>query len=368
MNNDIDFMDFDKKAKEKKEDPFAKQAKEKEEKPIEKKEKKEEIPENFEEIKAKYEKLKVYEDEGYSKLINHIEENYEGETISEKYAKFTEFENKAKETLPKADELEESKRQYDARMREIDITRTTEWQEKYEKPAEIAKDAFVATLADVDEKGEIRHPEQVGKLASLIFNEGKEISGGKVKAILKKYAEDYETATGEEFEAPSIRDVMRAREQLIEAAQNRSEAFANWEERTKESKQRSLIEQQEQSKKVMEAEYADRKSQFSQFKTSFDHSAISGFFEKDKVETVIDSVFQKSEEIISGKATPRTYQEILDNAVKAELFDELLNQAKIDRSFVTEHKGFEDDGREVKPGERAYEYKPKEKKKSFFDI
>lgn len=367
-SSSYEFMNFG--VKKEKKNPFYKKEGKEEKKDTKTEDKKEDKKEKVEDddFKAKYEALKRYESEEFSKLISYIEENYEGETLSEKFQNFTEFEGRAKEALPKVEEYERKTKEFDERMRAIDIRQTSEWQKNYERPAQIAKDAFIATISDVDAEGKIRHEKQVEKLAHALFNEGKELSGPQARAIIKQYAEQYEKATGEEYEAPSLTQVLKAREELVKAVTDRNEAFANWEKIQEEESKKKLVKTQKEQEEILQAEKKERQSAISSLKSDFDFSNVSAFFKKEDIEAEIDAVHKLAEEMIAGTTAIRTYDKVVEDAVKARLFDKLLEQAKTDRNFVEEYKDIKNENHERKPGERTTTPKPGEKGSKFFQI
>jgi uncharacterized protein YukE len=349
-----------KKAEEKaKGNPFKSEKKEEEVK--------EEKKETTEDYKERYERLKRFEDPTFEELKS-IVDSFEGETLQEKFAAFKKFNEEAKEKLPKVEQLEKETREKELKLRDIDIRSSREWQEKAEAPMIEADEVFSATIADVDDEGNIKNRKYFDALYAEILNKGEEINSTKIKAILTKFAKVYEDKTGEEYKIPDIDSVIKARNALIKAAINRRDMYANWEKEKEQREQQALIEGEKKHKELSESHYAERRDQFTELSRDFDFSSLSQFVKEDEIKSELRAIFEENEKALKGEVKSKSYKTLLENSLKAALFDKILNQAKLDRNFVTEFKGGETDSKDSSGGGKSFSKEVGSKKVNLFDL
>lgn len=321
----------------------------------EKKEEKENVKtENKTDIdyKSEYERLSQIE-QTYNDLQSYLEESYEGENLQEKITSLRSDLDSFKEKEKTLKSLQEKEEENEKKLRELSIVHSKEWQEEVEKPLQTAKDTFVSTLIEVDIDGNAKHPEQFKPLLQAIFNEGEDIAVPKIKAILKNFAEKYEEATGEEYDIPPISNVVKERQAFIKQAITRKEKFDNWEKENQKKEEQQMLSQEERTAKLLEARNKERQSQFNSLLKDFNYDNIEIFFKPDDVKEKITEVYDVYKKAATGEGEAPTFSDLIENQAKALMFDDLVNQAKIDRNFVIEHKEAEGDNLDNKPGERS---------------
>ena len=333
--------------------------KEKKKNPFESKEKKEEGEKKVEKKEEKEKKEEEQNEDPYSFLTPYID-NFEGNDVKEKFNAFLNKYKEDEEKVKRIEELEKADKEKENRLRAIDITQTREWNERFEKPFDQAKKSFVASLAEVDEEGKIKYEKGIAQLANALWNKGEEIDAIGMKAILKKFASEYEKQTGEVYEIPPINEIVKARNELYSIANRRDDAFKNWEKEREEEEKRRTINEEEENKKLVDIEKKKMDDRFSSVLSSFDYATISPFLNEDKVKEEIKKVHSSFQSALEGKGEEYSYSQMLSDRTKAALYDLIIKDALSDREFVVKHKGL-NDNREGKGGVKVNAHAKDEK-------
>lgn len=320
--------------KNKSKNPFEVKDKKEEPKPPKKEEERKD-EENKNEFEEKYKRFQPFDTEAF-KEVEEVVNSFEGETIDDKIkafrAKYDGFEDELKQVRQKEEERE-------AWFRQNKITSSSEWNERYQKPLEKAKEFYVTTLGEVDSEGNPKNEKHFVKLREMIFNEGKEIELPKIKAILQKFSAEYRKAFGEDPDLPSIKAIVDARDEVVAKAVARQKSLDMWEEEQKAQASKAKTKAAEEAQTLREQKKIEISEDTITFAESFDYEPLSGFFEKDKIKETVNSIKEEVVQVISGDKEDINYSQYLDLALKAKLFDDLLSKATKLDLYVKEHKG-----------------------------
>ena len=259
--------------------------------------------------------------------------------ITDKIVK--DFVDKYKSTSEEVESLRQDLEKKESLIRDVDIRRSKEWQEGYEKPYQESRKGLYAELVNVDSSGEAVNNELVEEFAlgliSHVEEEG-EVDHVKVKSTLKKFAAQYEEQTGDEYDMPSMRDVISSLKSIVENKSKAESAYQDW-EKASEAKRAELSENEIQEKELVQKE--NRRSRFESAQKALDEFGEEdmGGFDKSEVESAFTSVFKANEDGISDPSKAMSYGEVVKLQAKGILYQKAIEENKALRDELDEIKG-----------------------------
>lgn len=279
------------------------------------------------------EKLKEYESFETLKPLGKIKEYLEKKTgknsIEEKDV--DEFINKNKERKKAISSLEEKLKEKDSLIKELDIDKSDEYKTEYIKPLSEAKTELISVIANFDKDKKIKHPELISALFGVISKakeDGSSLNALEIRPILKEFSDKYKAKTGEEYDTPSIREVVECVRHLNERAKSAVDARKNWDSVIEEKRKEKLFQESVKREKLLEQEIRGRNEIISDIIESFDSSSFSNVVSKEDFEKstrdhhkYFNSLLRKEDGV-----KPRGYKSLIESLAKSDLFDNLVEE------------------------------------------
>lgn len=287
-----------------------------------------------EELRQKYERIKDFDNEKLEDIKGLIE-SQEGDSFEEKVENLKKGYELTTKQLQEIKEKEEEREQW---FKQNQIQNSTEFKENYQKPVEKDLEYFNTLLSEVDNEGNFKNEDKFAKLREYIFNKGEDITLPKLKAIVNKFSEEYQKAFGEAPDLPSIKEIINARDSLVSSLEKRQIAVNQWEEIREREEKESEIKTKEERQKQLEVIKKDQDEKYKRFILDFDYDSVEDFFPQDEVKGHLSEIKGEIDKLINNERKDFTFTEYLDIAVKAKMFDKLLNESKDLKSFVDEYK------------------------------
>lgn len=298
-----------------------------------------------EEKKKLEEKLRSYEGLESFKPLSKIKEYLEKKTgknsIDEKDVE--EFIERNKQRKKSLSSIEEKLKEKDLLIKELDIDKSDEYKNEFMVPLAEAKTALVSVISNFDNDKKIKHPELINSLYSVISKakeDGSPLNALEIKPILKEFSDKYKKKTGEDYDAPSVREVVDAVSQLNKKAQSAINARKNWDSIIEEKNKERAYNESLKREKLLEQEIRGRNEIIYEIVESFDGDSFSGFVKKEDFEKTVrdhhkyfNSLLRKEEGV-----KPRGYKSLIESLAKADLFDKLLEELNKTREELSSEK------------------------------
>jgi len=276
------------------------------------------------------EKYKPLEELVPVKTIAEYIKTKEGRLDEEAVNNFISRQKGRKQKLTESEKILQEKEQ---RLKEISIVESDEWKENYQKPIQDAQTTLYATIANVDADGTIKHGNLVDHLAKSILKidekTGEPLSAPQIKAILGKFAEEYEKKTGEEYEIPRINDVVDSVRVFINRYKKAADAKINWEKERDKNNKEKLFHKAKEQEELISKEVKARDYQINEFIKGYDFSTIEGVIEKDDLVKEIKSQHDYYINVMKDPSKlDREYHQNVELISKGKLFDILAQKVK----------------------------------------
>lgn len=261
-------------------------------------------------------------------IVDHIktkEQKLDNESVNN-------YINRQKERKKVVEEYGQKLTEKEKRLQEIEITSSDLWKNEYEIPLIKAKDAFVATLTNVDSEGKPRHPELVEHLVESLskVNEktGEPLNAMQIRAIVAKFAKEYEDNTGIPYEVPTILEIKDSLDMFIGKYKESYVAKQNWKKVSEEKRVKELAKMSEEQKRRMQEELSARDLLITETINNIDYSEFQEAFQKDDVMLQIQNEHKHFVDSMTGKTAQRDYHEHVVLSAKGKLFDKLISEFK----------------------------------------
>lgn len=303
--------------------------------------------------KAFYEKYNWINSDAAEELKPLIEAQ-EGED------KVKSFVDKSKQVLTSFEEIQKKEAEREKWFREHSIQHSREFHESYQKPVEKALDLYNGLLGETDDEGKPRNEEMWRKLRETVFNKGNEVTVSQVKKMLSDYSSAYTKRFGQEPNLPTVKEVMDARDMLIDRELKKLNAIDNWEaeqEQRQEQTKRATLEQIAERRKTI---IAERDEQLKMVVRDFDYDQYKDYFQPDDIKANFSEIHDRVKRIINGEEKEIQYNEYLELYAKAKLFDKLMPEAAKAKKFMEEYR--KGNPGTIKSGDRQEDHKQTERK------
>lgn len=300
-------------------------------------------------VKEYEDKLKEYDSlkklSAIKPIAEYIEKK-EGKLDEESVNSFITRQRDRKGALKKSEETIKEK---EARLKEISLIESDDWKENYQKPINDANDALIATVANFDKDKKIKNPKHVDALIKtlLVVDEktGEPLSAKEMKPILLQFAEEYEKSTGEEYDLPSIKEVVDSVRSVVSKFKAAYEAKADWDKTSETSKKEKVFKAAQEERKRVEKEIESRDYVVNKYIEGFDYSKLDGVISK---EDYIAEVKAQHGYFIDAAKDPakrnREYHDFVELSSKGKLFD------RISQELIDTKKALEAEKEKVKSG------------------
>lgn len=232
--------------------------------------------------------------------------------------------------------LEESLKKTNERLREYDITSSTEFQESYVKPINMALEALTAEVCPIRGDEFIPVPASASTALKAVIESGN-ITPATVKIALNKIKAAYEEEDIE-FEMPNVRNVTEHLLAISKGVEKRNKAIEDWE--TEKQVKRKEAEENANHKNTLIAVKSrqERKKIAQEFLEGFvkrdDFDYLADEYGSDTVmQAVVDQHSHLTDAFDDPTKAP-TYDALLDVYTKAQLFDRMIDQKKAEAKLA----------------------------------
>ena len=239
----------------------------------------------------------------------------------------------------------------DKQIQEISIEYSEEWQEEYVKPINKSRDNLVASIVNLDNKGQVRSPELMHSLMQRLVTvneKGEPKTSLEIKQELKSFANDYEKKTGLEYEFPILREVVDAVAAFHGNIMEASKAKANWHEATENKRKEREFEEAQKRQISVKKEIEARDYYFSKYKSDIRTEDLEDILDDPDIfitAATEEHKYLKGALSGDGSVQPRQYNEFIDLAAKGKMFDSLTKKI---RELQDELKSFKKDDKSPK--------------------
>lgn len=262
-------------------------------------------------------------------IADYLKEK-EGDINEETVKKFIE---KGKNRKKELSEISERLKNKDIELKNIKIEASDEWREEFQKPINESSKNLFALLANFDNEGKIKNEELITSLyhdITSIDKEGKPKDAVAIRASIKRFQDIYSKKTGEDYEIPSINEVMNGVRTIHNNIIKAHKARQDWEATIEERKKERLFEEDKKKQSWLKKELDGRNFIKRQVLSDFDYSELENIASKEEIEEAINNEhsFLNAHLTNSEDKKPRSYNEYLINSVKATLYDKLLEKNK----------------------------------------
>lgn len=235
------------------------------------------------------------------------------------------------------EELTKAHQERETWYRKHKITGSQEFQEKYEKPVTKSLGIYSALMSETDAEGNYKNEESFQKLRLSIWNEGQEMTPPKIKALLKAFSDGYKERFGQAPELPTIKEIVDARDDLINATKSKQTALEQWEQiRGQETEQEKATAREQQDLRLKNV-VADTKEKFKGFKETLKHDDY-GFMQKEEFDKLVTSFEQDFIGMAEG-TVKREVSDYLPEGLKARAYDKLAEEYKALKKYVDDKLG-----------------------------
>lgn len=228
------------------------------------------------------------------------------------------------------------------RLKEINITLSQDYQEKYSQPWTDAENNLLAVLCPVDNEGNPKNIELINALKNdlLRLNDDKTVRTPiQTKAILSKFAKIYEARTQEPYVIPSFESVTNGVTSVMKKAIAANKAKADWTEEQKKNKIESEYKSSEARKETTRKELEGRNFLQSKLERDFKYKELDGVFTEDEIKSSIKGEHEKFTKMFKGEQPGYTYDQILELSVKASQFnDAIIKVRELEKQLASEKK------------------------------
>lgn len=229
-------------------------------------------------------------------------------------------------------QLEEKERiikEKDGALKQLSIFESDEWKQDYQAPVEQSRDLIFANIANTDSEGNVKNPELINSLYQQITQldkDGNHLSSLKIKAIVKKFSDDYVQKTGEEYDVPRINDIVDSVNQLSSRVKKANAALHSWKEVQEQKSKEKAFEDQKKKEALLKREIEGTEYVFSQAVNQFDYKSIDNIFDRDEVKERMENYHNEIKSIKKGDRSAFEYDDLLTKLSKADLFDALVSK------------------------------------------
>jgi len=253
-----------------------------------------------------------------AKIAGYIKEKYGDvtEATVEEYIK----KNKLRKT--DANELRTSLDAMDAKVKDLDIRSSEDFQKQYTKPLNDAYNGIYASIVQIGKDNKPIQPALFQSIVAQVTKDIDKIDPVEAKRIYGTIAKIFKDQTGEEYDGGTLSDFTRAIREYREAKEASDEAYKDWDNKRQQAKRENELETERQNeilnRRAKSLRHQDAIKAIAEFE--FDDEVIS----IEEVEEAFNDAHSKNEEMISsGKFTD--YNISLTRSAKANLFDKIYD-------------------------------------------
>lgn len=216
------------------------------------------------------------------------------------------------------EELQTAIQEKERVISELDIKSSSEFKNKFEKPYAEAMEGLFLEFANVGEDDKIIAPKATSKLNEAIVS-NLDITGVQMKSMIAKYVKEYREESGEDPVIPSVSSLMSGVRTLKKAKEGLQEAYSNWGELKKKTKQQQEDELKQQSITAEREAARRRKDLVSKAYQNFD-SDSTPFLEPKQVQDLFREEYSYYENIVSNRDVPE-YDVLIGRGISARLWE-----------------------------------------------
>jgi hypothetical protein len=242
-------------------------------------------------------------------------------------------------------EKEEALKHKDQKIKEISIENSEEWHNDYIRPIQEAKGILEAAIINVDDEGNVRHPEMMSNLFSKLValnDDGTPKTSLQLKSEIKKFAAEYERKTGLDYDPPLLKEVVDSISKFHNRIQVASKAKSDWEATLENKKKERAFESAKQRDFQIKKELEGRDYLFSEYKNSINTTQLEKVIEDSDI--FINAAKEEHEYLKKALAGDpdlkrRDYTDFIDLAAKGKMFDSLMGKIQTLEKELAEIRG-----------------------------
>lgn len=337
--NPNDFIDVEEDTKENKQDVVPEQKKEVKKDPPAKelKHQYEKTKKELEELRSKYEqyeaKVKELEELDPLKPVAEYVKKKAGkidqDTVNEYIIK------KGSERKKALSEFEQKLKLKDQQVKELNIEQSQEWQEDYIAPINKARDTLIASIVNFDNDGKVKHnPAIYQELFSELISvdkDGRAKTPTEMRAAIRKFEASYAKATdGDEYDAPSLREVQDAVASFHSSVSKAQKAKSEWDSLLQERQKEKAYEEAKKQEALHKREVEGRDFLYEKYKNSLSLKELDGIIDPNDFISAAEEEHQYLSSLMLRKEgiKPRAYEQFIDLAARGKMFDALVEKYK----------------------------------------
>lgn len=274
------------------------------------------------------------------------------EYVEKKYSRFDdsavdEFITSGKQRKEKLSKLELENQEKEERLKEFNVTFSTDFQENFEKPFREKKEILTATLVPVDGEGQPKNLPLINGLQIELLKtnaDGSPKTSLQIKADLAKFSKLYEEKTGETYISPNLETVTNSVRSVHASFAAGIKAKQNWTEEQANKKKKQDYEFSEARKENIRKETEARNQVTTKLARDYDYKSVDGILTEEEIKNKLTEKNNKLIKIYKGEEPAYAYDELLNITAKADQFDIVLEKLKEANKEITRLK------KSVRPG------------------
>lgn len=260
-------------------------------------------------------------------IAEHIKAKFKAEKIDEEVVnKFIEHNRTRKKTLQEK-EAEVAKKEETIKL--LNLEQSQEWRDGYVKPLQESRNALFATLANIDDKGEVKNAKIIESLLGELIQldkDGNPLNPIQVKQKVVAFAKKYEEATGEEWDMPPIGMINSSIKDFASKVVNAATARKNWSQALEQAKKEELYTQAKNHEETIKRETASRNFVTDKVIREFDFTQFEGILDEDDFTDAIRENNNYFIKLLKGdkEVQKKQYPDMLIELAKASKFDAVI--------------------------------------------
>lgn len=227
----------------------------------------------------------------------------------------------------KLSELEAALTERDAKLADIDIRTSPEFKKSYSDPYQNAKETLFLEIAQLDGNGKALAHDLTSRFWNDMLQQEK-ADGVAIKQALAKFARDFKTETGEDYQMPSVSNLVTSLRGAIEKRDALNEAYKGWGEK----KAQTVVERQRQEERdradILARNERTRRAQAQDALRSYDRTQVEGIFTDEDVAASWNEEYQFLEGIMKDPTNSPPFKELVERGWKARNFDKVAKELK----------------------------------------
>lgn len=260
---------------------------------------------------------------------------------------------KNKDRKEKLTKLEKAFAEKEAQIKELSIEHSDEWKSIYVKGIQDSITNINVTVANYDSDGKPRAPELTNKFIRSITNlneDGTPKNAIQIKSMLSAFRKEYFDATGMDYEAPSIPELVKSVENINSSIAKANEARKNWDLTQDQIKKERIYNQAQEQKRKVEIEKTNRDLMVKDYRSTEEFQRLNTELDN-SYETFLQEEHSFMNQVLEDPSKgQRGYNQLVASLAKAKLVDKAMDIIKQKDAEITKLKQQIEKGRPPRGG------------------